>query len=407
MATKTELEMSKFYEKYLAEKHELVNHQKIIEYLFNKSTQKITKIKDLIVDYDSTIKTVRLEETDKNAIIVNFMTMNGLFDKYMDLYKKSVYAQKMNLFHLKQQTRERQIINKILYKCENHFKLSYVPNWSFEIKGEHTSLSKRPTVNLEQKYVYDFFGMTMNHGQLVLFVIEFDDEFNNYTNEQHVNDIFRQHTLFQLNINLLRLDKKSDFRKEIVGFLKRIRNTTEYVIQNPMKAIVKAFNTLPASVMKEKMDQFVTDYEYNHLIYLKYPIKREPRYDSDDDDFFDKQIEVDKEPADTAILVHADDLEKVLRKKDKMKTIKKTEADDYMVELLGSEKNNEENIDDFLEHVEKTILNKRPKKYKTNSKLNFAEVELVGGIQKSMNKKSKNTSSFNNDFSVELIGIKK
>ena len=39
--------------------------------------------------------------------------------------------------------------------------------------------------SIDVKYIYDFFGLTMVHGQLVLFVIEYDDEFKfkNYTNE--------------------------------------------------------------------------------------------------------------------------------------------------------------------------------------------------------------------------------
>jgi hypothetical protein len=454
MTTKRiELEISKLYDKYSKEKHELINYSKIIEYLFNKPMSKITKIEDLITDYESSMKIVRLEEKDKNNIVFNFDTMNGFFDKYMYFLHKSEYAKKMNLLQIKTSSKEAQLINNILFKCENPFKMSYISNWTFQTKGEHISLSKKPTINIEEKYTHDFFGLTMVHGQLVLFVIEYDDEFKfkNYTNEEHVNDIFQQFMLFQMNINLLRLNKKSDFKKEIVKFLKKIRNTTEYVIQNPIEPIIKAFSTLPISVMKERMDQFMIDYEYNRMIYLKYPGKSKPNYDSDDEDFFEKQeIIGTKEFNDEEFEVNNDAIEKILEEKEYYHT--DGEAGKMVIELLGHDDKYKASIisDDALECISKMKngSNKNPRKETMSINANTLEtnddafpVELVGDINKNKPKKkivicnealecisklrngsnknpenknilksgidiNKNTLKSNKDLSVELVGTK-
>ncbi len=424
MTKRTEIEASKLYEKYIEEKHELMNHSKIIEYLFNKPSPKIIKNKDLITDYDSTIKIVRLEETDKNSIVFNFDTMNGFFDRYIDLCKKSEYATKMNLLpqrgittnfvsnsnhktigQIKTLSKETELINKILYKCEKPFKMSYISNWTFQIEGEHISLSKKPTVNIEEKYIFDFFGLTMVHGQLVLFVIEYDDDFKfkNYTNEHHVNDIFQQYILFQLNINLLRLNKNSDFKKEIVRFLKLIRNTRQYVIENPIEPISKAFSTLPALVMKEKMDQFMADYKYNYLIYLKYPGKKNQIYGIDDDKYFDKinnEI-LKKSNEDISIVsediqVNDDIIEKILKKKENYHA--RGEADKIIVELLGNDINYRASIvtNDALQCISKLKdgSNKNPIKYVCDNDVDSDNEESSVQFIKDTNTK-KNTNSVN------------
>lgn len=334
--SKLGIELSKIYDKYSQEKYKYINHKRIIEYLFNKPLEKIS------TNYESTVRLVRLELSDPTFISCKFDIMHTLLSNYSEKHKnyvrlcKKYYgeAKSMNINYLPtvyelshQEKNIMKILDLIESKVPNKFK--YIYKWNFMVEGEDNNIVKLPTVNYQQPFVYDFYGVTMWHNQLVQFVILFD-------NDNSQTDIEKQYILHQMNIHLLRLNRKSNFKKDIISFIKRIRNSTEYIIQGALKPSTKVID----------FPLFDDDYEYNHKIYLKIPPKKYPKYDSDDDDFFEYQFikdqneEIDAEPS---LVVTSDFFQKILEeKKDlhppKKKSKNEQKAEKIIVELIKNKK---------------------------------------------------------------------
>ena len=292
--------LNKLQETYISEREKLLNHKKMIEYLFNKPLIKIICAKDLLIDYKSSIKIVRLELKDKASITGSLFIMAEILKRYSGVYcsyEKLINQNKNNngIFQFKSlpvvsklslnELKIMQILDKLM---ENSIKIKlfYVYEWTFLQEGNHLSVMKRATINYEQAFIYDFYCVIINHGQLVQFVIEYDNDthFDSYSKnfkKIHTRDIIKQIMLFQMNINLLRLNKNSDMKKEITAFIKKIKNTTKYIIWNKIIPVVKYLDQKHDSVI------FCKDYEYNHIIFLKIPFVKTPKYDSDEDEFFE------------------------------------------------------------------------------------------------------------------------
>jgi hypothetical protein len=288
-------ELSKCYEDFLIEKHDYLNHKRIVEYLFNKPLKKVLSYYNLIsVDYESSIKLVRLELNGTTEFDDYFGSMNNFlydFSEKYDLYEKyiKIYEQQYNKIFNKllkfdylpvlsklnvHEKNIMQILDGINNMMEDKF--HYIYKWNFIVEGEYTNLMKLSTVNYQQSFVYDFYGITMWHDQLVHFVILFDadshfDSSDEKFDKIHHDDILRQYMLCQMNIHLLRLNKKSNLKREIISFIKKISTSTMYIIQGKIKPIARLFQS------KEVIDElalFKEDYEYNHVIYSKIPIKK-------------------------------------------------------------------------------------------------------------------------------------
>jgi len=355
-------DLNKQYEDYLDEKKIYLNEKIIVEYLFNKPFTKITTLKALsLLDYRSAAKIVRLNVSDPNYISKNLILMAELQRRYSKanytyeqlINKKNTPANKNILkFNylptIMELSTNEVAIMKVLDSINQDKKdrLLYVYKWNFLVEGEHTSLTSTPTVNYEQPFVYDFYGCTMSRNQLVQFVILYDDDTHFDKNDEqfvdvHQNDIMKQYMLSQMNIHLLRLSEKSNIKKEINTFIRQIKNTTEYVLTNGIVPIAKLFIS---NEENEDLVAFCRDYQYNHVIYLKYPTKnkKEPSYDSDDDEFFDYQIIKDNysdKPSDESAIVSTDFLKKLMKEKTyphkPKKSANEMEADQMIVELIG------------------------------------------------------------------------
>jgi hypothetical protein len=441
-------ELSRIYEDFLIEKHDYLNHKKTIEYLFNKPLEKVSSYHDLMyVSYESparerSVKLVRLELKDKSKINSFWFLMNEFlsdFSEEYNFYEKyiKIYEQKYNksfnellkfdylpvspiyLPHFvctfcktKRNSQKNgklaknwvksklnihkknimQILNKINNAMNNKF--SYVYKWNFKVEGEHTNLMKLPTVNNQQSFVYDFYGITMWYDQLVQFVILFDDDshfdsspFCSQKVEEkfdkiHYDDILKQFMLFQMNIHLLRLNERSNLKTEILSFIKRIRirTSTKYVIEGKIKPIARLFQS------KEVIDElalFKEDYEYNHVIFLKIPpiggirqrllvssagpIKKNPKYNSDE--YFEYQSIKDnysEVAADSGALVSTDVLKNIIYRPSKpedkedfhplkKETFNEKKANEIIVELMrdnGVESSADEVSDNVLDEKE-------------------------------------------------------
>lgn len=315
---------------YLGEKKTLLNHHKMIEYLFNKPLEHLVQPNN--IKYDSSVKIVRLP---KNAIIeitshfFILLETQRRFDLIVQLYEKQLDPKMIpkQMISDDHALDEKKFIMKILDKYEFKFKLSYVYNWNFKQNGEHLSLAKLPTVNMEQQFVYHFYGILINHGQMVQFVIEYDPIKMN-RHEQQVA-VIKQQILFQKNIHLLRLNQKMNLQKEIVYFLRKIKYAISYTIHNPIKT-----NVINKRIIQE-MELFTSNYQYNHLIYLKLPPEKDTLYDSDDDQFFSEQIQELNPPVHEEIITD-DVFRQIMKEKEESKTEKYSEADNIMVELIGN-----------------------------------------------------------------------
>lgn len=317
--------LNKRCQTFLNEKKSLMNHHKMIEYLFNKPLEEVS------IDYESSIKLVRMPKSAIIEITSHFFVLletQRRFDLIVHLYQKYLDPKMIpKQMILNDQSDEKKIIMKILDKLEFKFKLSYIYNWNFEQNGEHLSLAKLPTVNLEQQFVYHFYGILVNHGQMIQFVIEYDPvKMSVY--EQQIG-IIKQQILFQKNIHLLRLNHKMNLQKEIISFFGKIKNTVSYITRNPIR------KHLSNQKIMSELELFRVNYQYNHLIYLKLAPEKDTYYDSDDDQFFIDQIKKTKPPPDGKI-VSNNVFQQIMKEKEETKTEKFSEADNIMVELIGN-----------------------------------------------------------------------
>jgi hypothetical protein len=383
-------ELSRIYEDFLIVKYNYLNHKRIVEYLFNKPLEKVSSYYNLMaINYDSSVKLVRLEKKGSTEFDYYFSLLNKNFnnfsDKY-DLYEKyiKIYEQQHdknfnNLLKFdylpvlsKSTIHERkiiQILNGIYDAIDDKYHCLY--KWNFMVEGEYTNLMKLPTVNYQQSFVYDFYGITLWHNQLVQFVILFDDDSHFDSTVEtfekiHHDDILKQYMLYQMNIHLLRLNKRSDLKKEIYSFIKRIRISTKYIIEGKIKPISRFFQS---NKIINELVLFKEDYQYNHLIYLKTPVKKCPDYVLDDDKYFEQQSIKDnysEVAADSGAMVSTDVLKNIIEDKKDFHPLKKNKtneerANEIIVELKrdnGVESDHEANDDDSMldEEEEKEIL---------------------------------------------------
>ena len=163
-------------------------------------------------------------------------------------------------------------------KIKDKYKLDYVFKWTFITEGERYSVIEKIPINFSSDYIYDFFGQIIQKDRLILFVIEYKDD---VTEE----DIMKQHILFQMNVHLLRLNKKSNIAIEIKNFIKKIRKSNEYVIMNKIDYGLDGIDELKI---------FMKEYEDNHIAYLKNPKKKDLERK--------EEIEMDEEPEEETVV---------------------------------------------------------------------------------------------------------
>ena len=318
-------------EKYLQYKKKFLNNKKVITYLFNKPLEKITSLHSLIsLTYDNTINLVRLELNDNFLYDFDFifLLLNDFINYFGVLKKYTIRLNNHNLskwkFHnfIEPTIYQHKIID-ILEEMPDRTnnKLLYVYNWTFLIVGNHTNLNIQAKMNYQSNEMYDFYGIITNYGQMIHFVILYDDDSHFDMNSNkfiqiHQKDIMIQYFLYQMNINLLRLSKKSDFKKEIYSFMDKIRNTTSYILQNQIKPIPSFFKSKKENI---HLTTFCDDYEYNHKIYLTNTNKKKYQYDWKYDNFFEKQSiknNYSKIPMDEGIVVPKNFLKGILKEKE-------------------------------------------------------------------------------------------
>lgn len=318
-------------EKYQNNKVEISNDVKMLEYLFNKRTLIVKKVGNLLAIYNSmnnsNIRVVRLRAIDFKHIEDCFVIGNDFeerFDTYYKEAKKSGITNNilMKLFNdLPVKSLLSENVLKIINILDNikKYYVKFFYDWSFVQKFEQVQRYQRRKINYLQPFVYDIYGITIYRTQLQQFVILYDDythfdSQSEYYADIHINDIYKQFILFQMNIHLLRLNKKSNFRKEIFSFLKKITGTTKYIIVNPIEPNVKIFKSLNNCELD--IENFSHHYSNNHNIYLKKPDIDPSEYDHNYDQYFYELMYgknyLENKPADQEFKVSNNVLEQIL-----------------------------------------------------------------------------------------------
>ena len=362
------LQLSKLYDSFMDEKKNFLNHPKIIEYLFNKALINISSLTDLLINYNSDVKIVRLEKKDIQKIEFNFFGLIESLKLYSDKYDQKKLPQRIQINYLPKLIdldRNQVKIMRILDKLENKKIISYVYKWSFIQEGSHLSTLKAATVNFENETIYDFFGVYIHRSKMDLFVIQFDDDshFNSKSKsfvETHINDIQMQYILFQMNIHLLRINAKSNFSKEICDFLKKIKKSTEYVSINSIKPLKRIFNN---SVPANDLIQFSQDFNYNrNNIYFKLRFRKNEMYDSKDDNYINSLVNEyntnDKIiPKEESIIVSNEFVNKIIKEKESAYGKSLDRAEKIIVELIGHKYEEKISIKDILKSINPNDIN--------------------------------------------------
>lgn len=357
------LRISKYYEEYENLRFQLLNHPKIIEYLFNKPLEKHKFVGDLTFDFDCTVKTVMLSSKDNLKIGNFFIYMDEQISKYNKVYKNSgqykSHFDKQFFIPLEKLSDPEKKIYHIMEKLGKKYELYCFSKWKFKVEGEHTSLGKLPTINFDLNISCDFFCCMLYKHQLHLFVIEYDSNSHHDVKSEnfikiHLNDLLKQHYLFQMNIHLLRLNKDSDIKKEIKNFIKEVIEGSNYVISGQIEPMFK----FRKPICGEYLKTFNTDYAYNHNIYLKIAARsknidhskeelevvlvgknkekkhknsNESEIDSYDD--IENNIHYQKEPCDLDYVITNDIMEEILTDKEYFKV--PTKQDFMFDDLVG------------------------------------------------------------------------
>lgn len=309
------------YDNYLDDKKNLLNHPCVMEYLFNKPIGHFDCLKDLISDYDCTVKRIYLNNKDIDTISTRTLTMMNLlvdYSKKMDKYTNLKNLSKVNYFRtISSLSPKEQDIMDIIYDLP--YQMNFIYKWSFNIEGKHNSVMKVPSVNFDQEIKCDFLCFLIHNNKLIIFAIQYDkDDKKTVARNIYLNDMFKQYCLFQMNVHLLRLNRTHDFKKEIRYFVKKVINTNDYQIRHGMKPDLEILDN---DKEIKNLLTFKKDYQYNHIAYLKIPCQKNYNDIQIDDDTIDTTYI--EGHGDTSYVISNTLVKKVLKEKEDLHPPKK------------------------------------------------------------------------------------
>ena len=323
--SKIPIALSKNYEIYIKEKKALLNYPKVVQYLFNKPIKKCTKLSDLLVNYECTVKKICISDTQKLELSCMFDVLNEslyrhtIFEKkYTNSLKKysSITRRKLNidkfdyLPKFTDLSKKHKLISQMLDNIAAKYSLYYIYRWCFS-NNNLDSKEIPEEIKLEQDFVYDFYVTFVYKNRLIQFVIEYDGAEHFIGDaEIHINDLFKQYVLFQMNIHLLRLNKKTNIQKSIRGFIKKIISGNEYVISNRIDGLEDYFT----NEINDDIITFFNNYKHNHIVCLRAMDTND--FMSDDEDLSNpKNIPNYVDDPDDGVAVGNDFIEQIMKKK--------------------------------------------------------------------------------------------
>lgn len=249
---------------------EFMNIPKIREYLFNKPVRKFIDpqkgftyacsyyIRDIHVDDDLRDQLMsimfpllnyrQMYETYYRSLLSDWKHYQKLSIAMPDIKKRIPYIPRIHT--------NITIIAKVLstYKRD----LYYVPQWSFFWISDGLNFDEN-AYQFSTKFNIDFYGLCINKkNSMVQFSIIYDSTSKQFTEQ----DLFIQYMLCQMNIHTIRLNKNSNFRRDISAFIKKISSTNEY-------QLVNGLNSSGIEISTQTGNQFYDSYRKNYLHWLK------------------------------------------------------------------------------------------------------------------------------------------
>lgn len=282
---KIDTNLNKIYKQYTDERKAILNHSIMFQYLFRKP---LCEKKDLITAsnvLDTETYFLRLNDEQYKLIDGLFLLSGSSFENY---YKTcDLYIKITNEYNIKNKTninfakniphifKLTPAIKKITNILDDMNIQNYI-DWSFTLDDEHLSANKRKPYIFNTELSVDIFGYIYKKNKFYQYAIEYDSRNKRYTR----TDYFKQYCLQQMGIHLLRLKSNSRPISEIKKFIRSIKNSDTYIIQNGL-------TNIPKCTMYDKLQTFFSDYEYNHTLYLKYYPKSDDEFTISDQEFDD------------------------------------------------------------------------------------------------------------------------
>lgn len=304
--------MSKIYDAYEDDRKIILNHPKILEYLFAKPITKRDNLIDAIKTTDNIFSSIILSKNHANEIQLLFISALKSIEQYRKLYIE---------YHKLTKTGSEIIFNKyipfrihsstIFYRIMDildELNICYIINWSFKRidKYVNAALIKPYCFNLDIKI--DFLGCVFVKTKdfltqkMILFAIIYDNakRFNKF-------DYLKEYYLRRMNIHLLRINSEMDLMLEIKKIIHKIKKNETYVLLNGL--------TIPHEIdVSSELKLFYQNYDYGHDIYMKYYDKK--KYENIDvpDEPIDMNIYSDT-PCDNSVKINQDLYKKLVGSK--------------------------------------------------------------------------------------------
>lgn len=298
--------MNDFSKRSIETKKELLNNPKMIEYLFNKSIHKHSDVNTAIKSCTDYVKDVKLDSVDITSIEGDFFVIQEFREKYKELYSRYRNCLKQynyligsnldfenKLPYIPKMSKSIDKIADILdgYRC------NFITKWSFFLEEERHLLNRRIPYSFHLYFEVDFYGCVINNmSRMIQFAVLYDSGNLTY------HDVLKEYYLCAMNIHVLRLNSKLNFKNEIKKFLKKIIKYDEYIIMNSLLSR----SSFRSSRIKDLLDKFYDSYQYNHINYLKYYSGK----DNTPADFIHNYSEA---PADNSYIVTDDVLKTIIK----------------------------------------------------------------------------------------------
>jgi len=291
--------LNRSYQELVQNKKELMNNPKMMEYLFYHSINKKSNLKEAMEFVgDDTVKKVKLVGADQSQIEGMFLVLyhNTVeyqidFERYLLLLAKyyKLTGNKLDLSKRLSFVPKRSTGINVIAKFLDSLSVDYIPQWSFTLVEQHLSSNKKMPYSFETDLQVDFYGYILDKkNKMIQYAIIYD--------ESTANDYLAEYYLRQINIHLLRLNKKSDIGREIGKFFRIVAKTDKYLVRNGFN-----IDSLKDDVEND-LAIFYKDYYYNHIIYLKYKKSDDELADLSDDDL----VNYSEDPCDEGYVTNID-----------------------------------------------------------------------------------------------------
>lgn len=306
--------LHRLYDTYLADKRILLNNQKILEYLFYKPVIRRNNLVCAVKMLDTDFNPVRLKKIHKTQIESFFLSILDSQEKYQSIYLK--YKEITNNYVIKTGSKinfDKQlpiifnyspVIEKIADTLDD-LGLTFVFDWSFKYQEEYLNAREIKPYNFDTDFKVDFYGCLFRKRhdpdsltcKMYQYAIIYDSKSKKFT----VNDFLIQYYLQQMDIHLLRLNRKSKPKIELQNFFKLIGKTGKYVRMHGLKLKPEwKFN------VEAKLNNFYDSYDSNHTLFMKHYDKRKNDDLSISEDIRDPCNYLDYEPCVGSYLINQD-----------------------------------------------------------------------------------------------------